>query len=161
MKETLSRLLLGERPQEEETDELLALNRETENDGLTLTRQEAAELARTRREALGACGRVEIGAETVEKLVLAFRGSAYLTSQNYAAVLEEATEAFYELKNESEETVSDDELAALLADGFERYGGKLASYLASPELDMLLRSRRYGAQAEEEDSENGEEPPDE
>lgn len=138
----------------------MRMNQQTDCDGLlALNREEALELAKTHRNALDACGRIEIGTDTVKKIALEFRHSAYLDPQNYAHVLAEATEAFYELKNESEDTISDDELAAMLADGFERFGGNLSAYLGSVELDRLLRARRCGMDAppEEEKEQDDEE----
>lgn len=145
MEEKLSRLLRRGQSLESEAEGLLKMSRQTDCDGLiALNREEALELAQTHRDALDACGRIEIGTDTVKKLALEFRHSAYLDPQNYAHVLAEATEAFYALKNESEDTISDDELAAMLADGYERFGGNLSAYLGSTELDSLLRARRCG-----------------
>lgn len=125
MEENLSRLLLRGQPIEAEAEGLLEFSRKTNCEGLCeLSRQEALDLAKTHRDALDACGRIEIGTGTVEKIALEFRHSAYLDGKNYADVLAEATEAFYALKNESDDTISDDELAAMLADGFERFGGE-------------------------------------
>lgn len=162
MKESLSVLLRGGLSVETEADGLMELNRETDANGLELNREEALELARTHRRALADCGRVEIGSGTVEKIALALSRSRYLTQENYACAVEEAVEAFYGLKNESEDTISDDELVALLTDGFERYEGKLAAYLNSPELDCLLRTRRYGAdETDGKEPEKEEDDPDE
>lgn len=157
MEEKLSRLLRRGQSLETEAEGLLKINRETADDGLVLSRDEAMGLARTHRDALDNCGRIEIGSGTVEKIALAFRNSRYLNQENYAAVLAEATEAFYALKNESEDMISDDELATLLAQGFEQKGGKLSSYLDSAELDRLLRARRYGADETEKEEPGDEE----
>ena len=163
MEKNLSRLLLCGQPLEAEAEGLLDINRETETYGLSLSREEALGLAHVHREALDECGRVEIGSDTVEKLALAFGGSRFLDRDNYAAVLAEATQAAYALKTESDDTTSDDELVTILADGFERFGGDLAAYVGSAELDCLLRARRTGkTEAEEpEDKDEEEEEPDE
>ena len=164
MEETLSNLLRGGLSVETEADSLLEINPETAAYGLTLSWEEARGLARTHRAALENCGRVEIGSGTVEKIALAFSRSRYLNRKNYADVVGEAAEAFYELKNESDDMVSDDELIALLADGFERYGGELEPFLNSRELDRLLRTRRFGedyTEKEKPDDDEKEEGPDE
>ena len=157
MEKNLSRLLLRGQPLEAEAEGLLDINRETETYGLSLSREEALGLAHVHRKALDAIGRVEIGSDTVEKIALAFSSSRFLDRDNYAAVLAEATQAFYELKNESEDTIPDDELVSMLADGFERFDGDLAAYLGSVELDRLLRARRTGKAEEEEPEEKDEE----
>ncbi len=99
----------------------------------------------------------------LRKSLWRFSHSAYLDRKNYADVLAEATEDFYALKNESKDTIPDDELAAMLADGFEHFGGKLSAYLGSTELDSLLRARRCGMHTppEEEKEEDEEDDPDE
>ena len=158
-------LLRMQTPLKKEAENLMQLNRVTASRGLQLSPKDAEELALARRDALNRSGRIEIGSETVVKIAAAFAGSAYLTQADYAAVLEEATEAFYELKNESEDAIPDDELIRLLADGFERYGGELGRFLISRELDAKLRAARYGAAPEEDsdkdDGDGGEDEPDE
>lgn len=161
MENTLMNLLTSGISLRQETESILAVNEKTEQYGLTLSREEAQQLAGTRRESLSRSGRIEVGTDTLRKLAEAFAPSRYLTQENYAAVLSEAAEAFYELKNESEDKITDDELATLLADGFERYGGNLAKFLGSSELDALLRFRRYGYAEEDGPAENEEEDDDE
>lgn len=156
MEYALMNLLTSGISLQQETESILAINEKTKPHGLVLSRQEAQELACTRRETLNRSGRIEVGTDTLRKLAEAFCSSRYLAQENYAAVLSEAAEAFYELKNESEDKISDDELAALLADGFERFGGTLAEFLRSRELDRLLRFRRYGYAEEDVPAEDGE-----
>jgi hypothetical protein len=129
---------------------LLAENAETEQRGLFLTEREALELARTRRQALGAVGRVEIGVGAVEKIMRVFSNSAYLRRENYASVLNELVEAFYELKNESDDRISDDDLIRFLYDEFEHKSGGSLAFLQSRELNHLLRTLRFGAEYETE-----------
>lgn len=158
MDQSFQSLLRMDMPLKKEAEGLLSMNETTAPHGLQLSQKEAEEVALTRREALDRCGRIEIGSDTVRKIAAAFCSSRFLTQANYVTVLEEATEAFYALKNESEDTVTDDELARLLADGFERCGGELEKFLGSRELDSLLRFRRYGyAEPQEEESKDEEE----
>lgn len=143
-------------PVEAEAAGLLSANAESVRDGLMLSPSQALELAQTHRRALDRCGRVEIGTDTVQKIIEAFRHSHYLWQKDYADVLNEAVEAFYELKNESEDNISDDELIRLLADAFERYKGALAPFLQSRELDHLLRALRYGEEEEPDEPDEDE-----
>lgn len=160
MNEMLSKLFSSGYPLQTEGDQLLQINAETAENGLFLTRTQAAELAGTHRRALSHAGRVEIGQDTVRKIMLAFSKSDYLNQENYADTLNEAVEIFYDLKNESEDRLSDDSLIALLFDAFERYKGSLAPYLQSRELNRLLRTLRFGEDydAEQEPDEEEEEP---
>lgn len=131
-------------PAETEGAELLKINEESIPYGLALSKTEALELVQTHRQALDACGRIEIGGDTVRKIVQTFSRSHYLWQKDYANTLNEAVEAFYELKNESEDNITDDELIRLLFNGFERYRGSLAPFLQSRELNRLLRTLRFG-----------------
>lgn len=128
---------------------LLALNRETEEYGLELTRQDALELAEARRDALQASGRVEFGGGALQKLILRFSRSRYLYQYDYASVLHELLEAFFLLKNETHDRISDDGLIDFLFDRFEyRYRGSLLMFRGR-ELEALRRLLCFGPEAEE------------
>ncbi len=155
MENTLSAFLRSGYPVEAERKDLLEMNGETAQYGLQLSQAEAAELAKTHRTALVKTNRVEIGHETVRKIIHALSRSQFLPQTRYADVLNEAVYAFYELKNESEDKMTDDELIENLADGFEEYEGDMDAYLQSCGLDGLLRKIRYGLQPEEDEKDDG------
>lgn len=164
MENTLSAFLRSGYPAEVEQKDLLQMNDETAQYGLQLSPAEAAELTKTHRTALVKTNRIEIGHETVQKIIHALSRSQYLPQTHYADVLNEAVYAFYELKNESEDKMTDDELIENLADGFEEYEGDMDAYLQSCGLDGLLRKIRYGLQPEEDEKDaedNEKEEPDE
>ena len=156
LNEMLAGFLRAGYPVEAEGAELLNTNTGSARNGLMLDPAQALELAQTHRRALGLCGRIEIGTGTVQKIIGAFGRSHYLWQKDYADVLKEAVEAFYELKNESEDNISDDDLIALLAGAFERYKGTLSPFLQSRELDRLLRTLRYGAEEETDEPDEDE-----
>lgn len=140
-------------------EQFLALNTVTEPYGLALTPQEAAELAETRRLALAGSGRLELGGGAPEEIIRVFSRSEYLYPHNYARTLNEITEAFYALKNETMDEISDRELIAFLFERFERvYRGDAAALLDGRELEKLVRSLKFGpdgdyAESEEESGE--------
>ena len=144
LEETLSKFLSSSYPIEKERDDLLKINEETAQYGLALKPQEAFELAQTHRAVLENCCRVEIGFDTVQKIIRAFSPSKYLYKKNYADVINEAVEAFYELKDESDDRISDDDLISRLADAFERYGGDMKGVIQSRKLMRLLKAKRFG-----------------
>lgn len=133
-----------------EKDDLVRLNSETEEFGLSLSGAQAVDLAQTHRLALSASGRIEIGTGAVEKIIRKFSRSHYLWQQDYAETLNEAVEAFYELKNETEDRISDSDLIGILFKGFEQYKGALGPFLQSRELDRLLRELRFDGYADSE-----------
>jgi hypothetical protein len=136
----------------------LALNAETEEYGLALTPGEAAELAQTRRLALEGSGRLEMGGGAPEEIIRVFSRSEYLYPHNYARTLNEITEAFYALKNETLDAVSDRDLIAFLFERFEReYRGDAAALLDGRELEKLVRSLKFGPEDEPDEEESEEE----
>lgn len=157
MESQLSSLLRSSALDDAKTAEnLLALNQETSKYGLELSREDALALAETRRIALQASGRVEFGAPVLEKIILAFSRSRYLYQYDYAPALHELLEAFFLLKNETEDRFSDDDLIDFLFDCFEyRYRGSLEMFLG-PELEQLRRFLLFGAEEKEDDG-DGEE----
>lgn len=162
LKEMLSVFLQSGYPAELEAKDLLSANVKTCGYGLTLTAAQALDLAATHRQALNDCGRIEIGTGIVRKIMDTFSRSHYLWQKDYADVLNEAVEAFYGLKNESEDNISDEDLISLLFDAFERYKGSLAAFLQSRELDRLMRALRFGEDYGAEPAEpDGEDEPDE
>lgn len=130
---------------ERAAEQFLALNAVTEPYGLALTPEEAAELAETRRLALEGSGRLELGGGAPEEIIRVFSRSAYLYPHNYARTLNEITEAFYALKNETMDEIPDRDLIAFLFDRFEReYRGDAAALLDGRELEKLVRSLKFG-----------------
>lgn len=128
--------------------ELLALNEVTERYGLSLTNEQAIALTRERDAALRSAGRVALGKSALPKIVFAFCDSAYMSKDNYAQTLSELSEAFYLLKNDSEDMVSDDELIEGMRYVFENIAhGSVSDLLSlSPsEILTVTSDSRYGA----------------
>ena len=100
-------------------EKITALNAVTASAGLSLSQTQAAALAETRGEALTATGRIEFGHGVTEKLILAFYTSPYLTKETYADTLCALTDLFYQLKNETDDRVGDDELLAEMRARFD------------------------------------------
>lgn len=82
--------------------------------GLTLTEADITDLIEFRTEALRNTGRIEFGGEILQKLIQTFCKSPYVDQENFVAVLNELQESFYELKSESKEEFSDDELISFM-----------------------------------------------
>lgn len=132
--------------------QLLSLNEETQEYGLELTREDALELAETRRIALEASGRLEFGTPVIEKIIRTFSRSRYLYQYEYAPALHELLEAFFLLKNETEDRVSDDALIDFLFDCYEyRYRGSLEMF-RGPEIEELRRRLLFGEKENNNDT---------
>ncbi|MCI2056361.1 MAG: DUF6323 family protein [Oscillibacter sp.] len=117
--------------------------------GLTLTEQQGLALAQHRSETLKACGRVEFGGSILPKLVRTFCDSPYLMQENYESELWELQDLFYAFKNESGETLTDEELLLAMRSAYNGPAGGAAEYLAGVRLSELCRESRTGTAPEE------------
>ena len=69
---------------ETEASAIVALNRETEGNGLRLTHAQAEQLVEVRAQSLRRTGRIEFAPGRVERIIRAFCDSPYLSQEDYA-----------------------------------------------------------------------------
>lgn len=98
--------------------EVLDTNLESQKYGLMLTVSEGRELIEARNRVIRNHGRVELSIGVVQSIVNAFCPSPYINQDDYAATLNELLEIFYFMKNETEDTIGDDELLDIMKDFF-------------------------------------------
>ena len=139
MEKFLSPLML----QRMEAQGLRATNALTARYGLTLYEQDIATLMEKRAAALSETGRVEFGKGILEKLVFAFCDSPYLFQDTYVETLLALQDAFYYFKNESLESLADDELIAFMKEHFDGDCEGSVDYLTGTLLEDLCRDIRY------------------
>lgn len=99
-------------------DRILACNEEIRKYGLVLTEQQALALVETRTNALKENKRIELNGGIVDKLILAFCDSPYIEKDTYTDVLQELICLFYDLKNNTWDTVPDDDIIQFLKSAF-------------------------------------------
>lgn len=131
--------------------EIVKRNELTSRFGLTLSREQAAELVETRASSLRGAGRIEFGGGVIEKLIEAFCDSPYLTAQNYAQSLHELVEAFYYFKNETLDLMTDDDLIKFMKTAFDGVCHGSLDLLTGRELERMARNLRFGLDEDEED----------
>ncbi|WP_251387977.1 DUF6323 family protein [Mediterraneibacter agrestimuris] len=100
------------------TDKILSCNRESQKYGLVLNKQQALALAKTRTNSLKENKRVEFNSGIVDKLVLAFCDSPYIVKETYEDTLHEIINLFYDLKNNTWDTISDDDIIKFMKNAF-------------------------------------------
>lgn len=123
---------------------ILDCNRHTAQYGLTLDPGQAIALAETRENALRRSGRIEFRAGITEKLITAFCDSPYISQDDYEAVLHELTMIFYDMKNETWDAVSDDELIRSMREAFDVYCHGSADILAGSVMPQLAKHIHRG-----------------
>ena len=105
-------------------------NNVSEHFGLILNQTEMLSIVERRDAALRNTGRIEFGEGIFKALIDEFCDSAYLTQRNYAETMAQLTEIFYQLKNETNDRLSDEELLAAMRAAFDGiYGGDVQSLL--------------------------------
>ena len=129
--------------------------------GLALSSEDAVELVETRAAALRSNGRIEFGAGIINKLILKFCDSPFLSKHNYAEILNDLLETFYYFKNETLDEVGDDELLSLMKKYFDQNCQGSIELLQHRELELLARNIRYGVRDYTDLSQDSEESIDE
>ena len=119
--------------------ELLKTNEYTCNFGLSLTKQDVAELMSLRKECLMEQQRVEFGKGVLEKLVYAFCDSDYIYQENYAETLARLQDIFYLYKNESMDELTDDDLIDVMREAFDGECQGSLEYLEETCLEKFAR----------------------
>ena len=129
-----------------DADALLRLNNLTRPYGLSLTHEDAVALLKVRTDALKNSRRIEVGPGVLEKLAEAFCDSAYVDGQNYADTLCALTELFYYLKNDTLDSLPDDELIAVMKQCFDGDCEGSLELLAGRDMETMARNvRAYGS----------------
>lgn len=127
--------------------------------GLKLSESQITNLVTQRFEVLQSTGRVEFGAGVLPKLIEAFCDSVYITQENYEESIATLQELFYYYKNESLDTLSDDELIDFMRSNFDGPCQGSVDYLGDTSLETLCRNARYAkngiARTDEENDEDG------
>lgn len=134
--------------QKQAVDEVIKCNEYTERFGLALTQTQAIELVETRAASLRNTGRIEFGGGVIDKIIMEFCISPYISTQNYAQTLHELIETFYYYKNETMDLIADDDLIKFMKSAFDGICQGSLDLLAGRELYQLARNLRFGLPAD-------------
>lgn len=102
-------------------DEIIECNEVTRDYGLKLNEEDVKEIIKTRNIALEKSGRIEFNGQIINKLIIAFRDSPYISQHNYSETINELVEIFYNYKNETLDFIGDEELIEIMKDYFDNY----------------------------------------
>lgn len=140
--------------------DVLATNAESKKYGLVFSAAQAEELVKFRSEAIRNHGRVELGIEVVSKIITAFCRSKYINQDEYAATIGELIDIFYQMKNETEDKIGDDELIEAMQEYYNGSCKGSLDLLRYREMDLyvinfrrLQQEREYallGSKADDE-----------
>ncbi len=133
----------------ENVADILGVNDTTSQAGLVFSPGQAAALLEARDLALAGSGRLELGTGVVKKLILAFYDSPFFFRERAVDTLESLTDTFYQLKNETFDTLSDDELIRFLREHFDGECQGSLTMLRDAAFEQLVR-QAHGAAREDE-----------
>lgn len=102
-------------------NEIVSCNELTREYGLTLNEEDIKEIIKTRSVALERSGRIEFNGQIVNKIIISFCDSPYISQYNYSETINELVEIFYNYKNETLDYLSDDELIEIMKSYFDNY----------------------------------------
>jgi len=102
-------------------DEIIECNEVTRDYSLKLNEEDVKEIIKTRNIALEKSGRIEFNGQIINKLIIAFRDSPYISQHNYSETINELVEIFYNYKNETLDFIGDEELIEIMKEYFDNY----------------------------------------
>ena len=120
------------------------LNAKANNYGLAITENAAREISVRRRNALTENERVEIKSDAITRLTSAFLDSRYITQNELSETIGEIIDIFYYLKNETENSVSDDDLISEMLDVFTNTCCGSVELMQSKGAEKILRRVKFG-----------------
>lgn len=127
-------------------NEVLACNQVSQKYGLALSPVQVQELVETRNRAIAGNGRVELNLEVLKKIIAVFCTSAYMNSGNYADTLNELIDLFYYMKNETEDSIGDDDLIAQMKKFFDTSCQGSVELLKNREMALFAGKQRHEMQ---------------
>jgi len=119
--------------------DLQSCNETIGRNGLSLSVADTRAIVLGRAEALAATDRVEFGGGVAKDLVLAFAGSPHVSQATFVDTVIELQELFYDLKNESLEQLTDDDLIKKMRTLFDEYAGGDVGLLEEALFEGLVR----------------------
>lgn len=128
--------ILNNRKQEE-ISKIIKCNEYTNQYGLTITEEQVKNIVERRFEALKETGRLEFGEWVINKIIIEFCDSPYISQENYGETLYELIDIFYYYKNETKDLITDDELLKFMRKYFNGIAQGSLDYLAGTILDRM------------------------
>lgn len=124
--------------------EIIRCNEITSRYGLMLSQADAIELIETRSLALSSNGRIEFSGGVINKIIIKFCDSPFLSQFNYVSTLNDLLETFYYFKNETLDELSDDELISWMKKYYDQTCQGSVELLQNRELEALAHNIRFG-----------------
>lgn len=118
--------------------ELTSLQEKTAANGIILSEKDYEMIVAGNKNLLKIHDRFEFGKSAAIKIAEKFSESAYADKKNFAEMVTELTDFFYDVKNAADESVNDEELIEILFDYFENRCGGSIELLTSRYAESIL-----------------------
>lgn len=124
--------------------ELLASNERTAIYGIVLSEQDCKEIAECRSQLLMETERIEIGTGAARRIIEEFCDCSYVDPRNFKDTVAGLLECFYTIKNETEDTISDDKVLRFIRLVFEtEAGGDVAAIYNTDAFETFIRTGTF------------------
>lgn len=122
--------------------QILALRDRAISYGLVISQKDASAIAAVGVEQLHEQERVEFAQSAVVKIISKFMESGYISQQDFVETISELIGIFYEVKEESLDVLTDDEVISAMFDCFENVSNGDVELLRTSDLENLIRRVR-------------------
>ncbi len=122
--------------------QILALRERAISYGLVISPKDASAIAAVGVEQLHEQERVEFAQSAVVKIISKFMESGYISQQDFVETISELIGIFYEVKEESLDVLTDDEVISAMFDCFENVSNGDTELLRTRDLENLIRRVR-------------------
>lgn len=119
--------------------QILALRERAISYGLVISPKDASALAEVGIEQLHEQERVEFAQSAVVKIIYKFMESTYISQSDFVETISELIAVFYEVKEESLDILSDDDVISAMFDCFENISNGDIELLRTRDLERLIR----------------------
>lgn len=124
--------------------EVQKCNEKTLEYGLKLSAEDINIILHTRKESLIKTGRIELGGELIQNIILTFCDSPYISQYNYIETIDDILETFYYYKNETMDEIGDEDLINLMKNYFDNKCQGSLDLLKYKYLDNIAHNIKYG-----------------
>lgn len=125
-------------------EDILSINETIGQYALSLSEADAKMLAAVDRDSIKENDRIQFGKSAVLKIIEKFSQSSYINQSDFAVMIAGLTEIFYEAKEESLDSLTDDEVIDIMFDFFENKSGGDLELLGGRDMESLIRCLRNG-----------------
>lgn len=106
-------------------NEILKINSESEQYGLSLSQEDVEEIIKSRNHTLRSYGRIDLNINATKQLIENLYTSQYTDKDDYVELINDLQEIFYYFKNETLDEISDIEIIELIDEFYNECSGRI------------------------------------